>query len=127
MLALRHYGSIAGVLAGIALSTNLAHALTVRDYVNLRDGSDVDKFKTTKVYISGLGAGYAWANSARLAEKLPPLFCLPDSFKGMIDFSPLIDDEIGQPYVQRDDPIELLLLSSLQRTYPCPAGPVHAP
>jgi hypothetical protein len=97
-------------------------ALTVRDYVNQRDSANVDGFKLTRAYITGVGIGYIWSNTERAAEKLPPLFCLPPSFMNALDFVPLVDDEIGQTYVQRGDAIELLLLKSLRRLYPCPGA-----
>ena len=109
-----------GILALAALfGAPPCAAMTVRDYVNQRDSVNVDSFKLTRAYISGVGIGYIWSNTERAAEKLPPLFCLPPSFMNALDFVPLIDDEIGQTYVQRGDAIELLLLKSLRRLYPC--------
>jgi hypothetical protein len=108
------------VVALVALISPLAcFALTVRDYTNLRDSANIDGFKMTRAYISGVGIGYIWSNTERAAEKLPPLFCLTPGFTATLDFVSLIDDEIGQTYVQRDDAIELLLLKALRRVYPC--------
>ena len=109
-----------GILALAALLGPLpSAAMTVRDYVNQRDSANVDGFKLTRAYITGVGIGYIWSNTERAAEKLPPLFCLAASFMNALDFVPLIDDEIGQTYVQRGDAIELLLLKSLRRHFPC--------
>jgi hypothetical protein len=97
-----------------------ASAMTVRDYVKQRDSANIDGAKITRAYISGVAVGFIWANAARQSEKLPPLFCLPEKYSGGIDFAPMLDDEIGQEYVERDDAIELLILKGLRRTMPCP-------
>ncbi len=109
-----------GVLALAALLSPLSSAaMTVRDYIDLRDSANVEGFKLTRAYISGVGIGYIWSNTERAAEKLPPLFCLAQSFTNTLDFVSLIDDEIGQTYVQRGDAIELLLLKAMRRVFPC--------
>jgi hypothetical protein len=108
-----------GLLLGLLAEAPVGLAMTVRDYEKQRDSADLQGFKITKAYISGVAVGFIWANVARQSEKLPPLFCLPQNYSGGIDFTPLLDDEIGQNYVERDDAIELLILKGLRRTMPC--------
>ncbi len=109
-------------LAGLAmvLLAAPANAITVRDYTNIRDGADVSRFRDLKIYVSGLAAGYAWTNTALVAEKLDPLFCMPPNVPISIDWTPLIDGEIGKPETTRDEFIEVLLLRALRSNYPCP-------
>lgn len=96
-----------------------ADALTVREYTNIRDSADLARYRDLKIYISGLAAGYAWTNTALIAEKVDPLFCLPPNMPISVDWTPLIDNEIGKPETRRDDFIELLLLSALRNKFPC--------
>ena len=103
----------------VGLSSAPASAMTVRDYLKQRDSADIAGAKITRAYISGVAVGFIWANAARMSEQLPPLFCLPQKYSGGTDFAPLLDDEIGQEYVERDDAIELLILKGLRRTMPC--------
>lgn len=105
---------------GAALFARPAQALTVREYTNIRDSADVSHFRDLKIYLSGLAAGYAWSNTALIAEKHEPLFCLPPDMPVSVDWTPLIDDEIGKPETMRGDFIEVLLLSALRSRFPCP-------
>jgi hypothetical protein len=110
-----------------ALPLPAAQAMTVREYETQRDSADLEAYKTTKIYLNGVGVGYAWANSERVAEKLQPLFCLPQDFQRRSNFVALLEDEIGQRYVTRDDAVELLLLGALRRVYPCPRAKPFVP
>ncbi len=96
-----------------------ACAMSVEEYVRQRDSANVATFRQTKIYLTGVGAGYIWANEALTQSKLHPLYCQPPPIKADTDFSKIVDDEIGQPYVTTDYPIELLLLAGLKRLYPC--------
>jgi len=96
-----------------------AFAMSVGDYVRQRDSDNVATFRQTKIYLTGVGAGYIWANDVLSQNKAHLLYCQPPPIKADIDFSKIVDDEIGQPYVTNDYPIELLLLAGLKRLYPC--------
>ena len=110
-----------------AFVTSGAGAMSVREYEAQRDSADLNGVKITRVYLNGVGVGYAWANSERAAEKLQPLFCLSKDFIAHQDFVALLEDEIGQRYVSRDDAIELLLLGALRRRFPCPGAKPFVP
>jgi hypothetical protein len=97
-----------------------AQALSVQDYVRQRDSADTAQFHQSSIYITGVAAGYIWANSQLIQSKMRPLFCQEQPIRLNLDFNKIIDDEIGQPYVAPDFPVELLLLTGLARKYPCP-------
>jgi hypothetical protein len=110
-------------LLAVTLHLTEADAITVRDYATIRDSADIPRYRDLKIYISGLAAGYAWTNTALIAEKVDPLFCLPPNMPISVDWTPLIDNEIGKPETTRDDFIEVLLLSALRSKFPCPKVP----
>jgi hypothetical protein len=113
------------LILAVVLHLSEADAITVRDYTNIRDSADISRFRDLRIYVSGLAAGYAWTNTALIAEKVDPLFCLPPNMPISVDWTPLIDTEIGKPETTRDDFIEVLLLSALRNKYPCVTVP-HA-
>lgn len=104
----------------LCLAATGAQALSVQDYVRQRDSSDLTLFRQTAIYIAGVAAGYIWANSQIAQSKGRPLYCQPQPIRTDLDYREIIDDEIGQPYVMKDYPIELLLLAGLARKFPCP-------
>jgi len=103
----------------LSLCCSSAWALSVTDYVRQRDGSDVAAFRRLSDYITGVGAGYIWANSRLTEMHAHLLYCQPQPIHIDADLPHIIDEEIGQPYVLPDYPIELMLLAGLARRYPC--------
>lgn len=113
-----HAAALSAVLVA-ALNVPSARAVTVSVYETQRDNPDQSEFRTMKIYLTGVVAGFIWGNSELAGAKKPVLFCQPPPPKVNEDTVRLIDDEIGQPYVTRDLPVELLLLNALVRKYPC--------
>ena len=82
------------------------------------------EYSQVRFYVTGLGNGLFWANTALQAREQPPLFCLPPklSLDGPMIKS-LLDQEIanpasGNPYPD-DKPIEIIMLKSLMARFPC--------
>jgi hypothetical protein len=83
-----------------------------------------DSIETIENYVDGVGNGLLWANSALQAENKEPLFCIPDLTLNEENYLALLDRQIkdGMPTKaawRDDDPIEIILLRALQRTFPC--------
>lgn len=112
-------------LAGLLLcfAVQQADALSIGEYSRQRDSSNTAGFKLTRIYLTGVVAGYIWANSTNAAKKVPLLFCQPPPLTVEFDIPKLLDEEIGQINVTDDYPAELVLLQALVRAYPCDSAP----
>jgi len=111
----------------IALSTAIwgaspaSAAYTIKDYEQFKD---VDLFK---MYLTGVGQGFAWANAYLYDAKQLQLFCQPELLSlGVDNYKRIIDDELARrrkEYMKmaggKGAPIEFILLSGLKRTFPC--------
>ena len=92
--------------------------IMVKDFDQLKD---VQWFK---VYMRGVGTGYAHANSELRVNKQKQLYCQPGNLALTVDnYLRILDDEIQErrkegQYIE-DIPVELLLLKGLQKTFPC--------
>lgn len=74
----------------------------------------------TVAYVSGIGAAYAWANSELERERQPLLFCQPRTLALTSEILvQLLDKEIQNPLYKPEYPIEMAVLFSLKRNYPC--------
>jgi hypothetical protein len=83
-----------------------------------------DSLESMENYINGVGNGFLWANSALQAVNKEPLFCNPELTLNEDNYLALLDRQIrdGTPTKTKwhdDDPIEIILLRALQRTFPC--------
>jgi hypothetical protein len=111
-------------LSAIALLLLLSapvFALPLKQYQAARKE---DSMESIVNYINGIGNGYLWANSALAAESKEPLFCNPELTLNEDNYLALLDRQIkdGTPTKTKwrdDDPIEIILLRALQRTFPC--------
>ncbi|MGB6210176.1 hypothetical protein [Pseudomonas mandelii] len=97
--------------------------MTVETY-NALNKSDPGQLLT---YLSGIGNGYGWSN-AYLTEwrKTPAMFCEPDKLAlNGENFKDILEAEIKRSYHpeteedKTNNPIELLLLMGLIKTFPC--------
>ncbi len=83
-----------------------------------------DSLESMENYINGVGNGFLWANSALQAANKEPLFCNPELTLNEDNYLALLDRQIkdGTPTKTKwhdDDPIEIILLRAMQRTFPC--------
>ena len=112
------------LLSGFALMLLLAapaFSLPLKQYQVARKE---DSLETVESYINGVGNGFLWANSALQAANKEPLFCNPELTLNEDNYMALLDRQIkdGTPTKTKwrdDDPIEIILLRALQRTFPC--------
>ena len=107
--------------ASLLLTAIPAFSLPLKAYKVARKA---DSIETIENYIDGVGNGLLWANSALQAENKEPLFCSPDLALNEDNYLALLDRQIkdGMPTKaawRDDDPIEIILLRALQRTFPC--------
>ena len=117
---------VAVTLMLFVIGTILWAETTVKEYRLEREPSH--KWNAfNQVYIQGLGDGFIVANIASRTDGKGPLFCPPRNLSlNLENYKSILDDEIEQQSkVQTADvleqaPISVLLLSGLQRTFPCP-------
>jgi hypothetical protein len=91
------------------------------DYRMLRKAKD----RELTVYLSGLLAGFEWANARLTVEKKPLLYCQPGGFVfNAENAASMIDIEIAGPgYKDRPNvPVGLVLLTALAEQFPCRRG-----
>jgi hypothetical protein len=112
---------LAGLL--LLLVVQGAYPLSIGEYERQRDSANTAGFKYTRTYLTGVAAGYIWANASNSAKKVPPLFCQPPPVNAEIDIPKLLDEEIGQINVTDDYPAEAILLQALIRAFPCDSQP----
>ncbi len=98
--------------------------VTVRAYEQGKTDSSVAE--SLRLYIAGVAEGFRVADvQCRRTRDSRPLFCLPKRYTfGSVDYSTLVDSEIGRRRDAgernlEDRYIEQLLLDALQRRYPC--------
>lgn len=108
-------------LAALALvCSGAASAITIKEYQGSKNGGR-DIRELTVAYLSGMGAAYSWANSELEHDKQPLLFCQPRTLALRPDvLAQLLDKEIQNPLYKPDHPLEMALLFSLKRAFPCP-------
>jgi hypothetical protein len=74
-------------------------------------------------YLNGVGNGYVWANAELQARNSPLLFCQSDMELTQGNFVTLFLVEVERPSSgkawDKDAPIELVLLTALEQTFPC--------
>src|ERR1700726_1900226 len=107
--------------ASLLLMATPAFSLPLKAY---KVGRKADSIETLQNYIDGVGNGLLWANSVLKAENKEPLFCNPDLALNEDNYLALLDRQIkdGTPAKtawRDDDPIEIILLRAMQRTFPC--------
>jgi hypothetical protein len=98
-----------------------AFSMPLKAYKVARKADSIESIET---YIDGVGNGFLFASSALQAESKEPLFCIPDLALNEDNYLALLDRQIkeGMPTKaawRDDDPIEIILLRALQRTFPC--------
>jgi hypothetical protein len=108
-------------LASLLLIAAPAFSLPLKAYKVARKADSIESLQN---YISGVGNGLLWANSALQVDNKEPLFCNPDLALNEDNYLALLDRQIkdGMPTKsgwRDDDPIEIILLRALQRTFPC--------
>ena len=108
------------VLTSICLLCSSASAeLTIEKYRESKSSSR-DIRGMTIAYVAGVGAAYAWANSELERERQPLLFCQPRTLALTSDILvTLLDREIQNGLYKPEFPVEMAVLFSLKRNYPC--------
>jgi hypothetical protein len=105
----------------LPLIASPAFSLPLKAYKVARKADSIESIEN---YIDGVGNGFLWANSALQADNKEPLFCTPDLTLNEDNYLALLDRQIkdGMPTKaswKDEDPIEIILLRALQRTFPC--------
>ena len=105
----------------LLLIASPAFSLPLKAYKAARRADSIESIAN---YIDGVANGLLWANSALQAENKEPLFCIPDLTLNQDNYLALLDRQIkdGTPTKaawRDEDPIEIILLRALQRTFPC--------
>ncbi|MFP6782796.1 MAG: hypothetical protein VCB24_00640 [Pseudomonas sp.] len=109
----------------ILLLSSTAQAMTIENFNrNLQNNPEENKY-----YIIGLGTGYTWMNTYYKTQGITDtqIFCPPPKIALNADnYIALIQEQIKElnTYKTVDEvnayPVEMLLLLSLQRSFPCP-------
>lgn len=92
----------------------IAHALNVETY------KKYSHLELGKIYVSGLGGGFEWANAALESNNQKPLFCVPNKLALTQDnYLNILEDAIKETKNSNDMLIEPMLLIQLKKTFPC--------
>ena len=82
--------------------------------------------KIIGIYVTGLGTGSSWANTAMKRETGKRLYCPPENLSiGPDNYSRILDDEIKRSEERlgfqkiQETPIGAILLRGLTITFPC--------
>jgi hypothetical protein len=107
--------------ATLVLVASPAFSMPLKAYKVARKADSIESIET---YIDGVGNGFLFANTALQADNKEPLFCIPDLTLNEENYLALLDRQIkdGMPTKaawRDEDPIEIILLRALQRTFPC--------
>jgi hypothetical protein len=119
---LRHETGLLCLIAllTIVLSTTPAAAETsAREFLQMYASDDN---QAAKIYLRGLHQGVSWSNTVLNYQKLPKLYCAPDTIT-------LTDDQVQdviRRLVEKEPlngtyPIAMVMLKALQRAFPCPS------
>lgn len=90
--------------------------------IPLKNYEKIKKLPDFKTYINGIGAGYEYMNLYLVANKMPPIFCVPDNLTLKEDnYVDILEKAIEQNHEQTSPnvKIELILLQGLIKTFPC--------
>jgi len=93
--------------------------------VNLEEYEAVKGTDSFKLYISGVGAGYYWANiHLAIDRKLSPIYCQPGKVGlNANNYLQILDNYLSQPETKAStsptSPLGLILLFALRDTFPC--------
>jgi len=102
--------------------------ITVKEYQRAIHSSDRTRADAMKLYVMGVGAGIAWANTA--AEKNnAPLYCQPPHFSmNGGNYIDILDKTIKMLESKttakelNEYSVGLLVLTGLQQSFPCQAA-----
>jgi len=92
--------------------------------VHTKDYEAVKNTKDFRIYITGIGEGYGWANTELESRKQKPLYCQPNKFA----FTPenyfqILDEKMKEKkridWSKVDTTVELVLLINLMENFPC--------
>ena len=91
------------------------------------EAATLSEFKedaTFKAYLYGVGQGWLWANARLASKNQPQLFCVPptlglnfDNYLGILEAK--IKNSRIQGKLNDKTPVEVLLLSALEESFPC--------
>jgi len=99
-------------------ATSFAQTITLSSFQSTKDHPVVVS------YISGVGAGYVYANALLMSEGNPLIFCQPMGL-ALIgkNYIQLIESEAKRPSVAKPYPgdtvVEVVLLNALRANFPC--------
>lgn len=112
---------------------NSANALTVKQYEDTIKIKDKETQTMIKMYISGLGQGYYWANLLSKRDLKDALFCPPEEMAlNFENYKNILEEEIKKTRKMilssgkkegfkslEETPIGMILLFGLKDTFPC--------
>jgi hypothetical protein len=115
------------ILTFILSTALLSESLTLKEYRELRKKTDESSRLFVATYISGIGEGISWVNSAMKNEYSIQFYCRPEdllltyeNYLEMLD-SAIKREELQQLIKEHQDKaiLGLLLLKELQHIFPC--------
>jgi hypothetical protein len=96
-----------------------ADALSVKEYRTYKRAGG-HRWQEIKLYIDGVGEGFSWASVQLATLRRSPFFCPPENLLLRTDnYMDAIESDLAADVWQGDEPIELVLLQGLQKTFPC--------
>lgn len=91
-----------------------AGGLTLKNYVWFKNNLG-DSFK---LYLTGLGDAYAFANNFNEHRKQAVLFCPNLALNGH-NYAAIMEDEVRRTSMPPETPLSMIMLGGLIKTFPC--------
>jgi hypothetical protein len=102
----------------LLFSSSFCSAQITADIYGGAKGTPAEKIH--KVYISGAGAAFDWANVKMQVAGQKPLYCPPQELAlNAENYISILDREISKYPASKQTPIELILIDGLIGTFPC--------
>lgn len=102
----------------LAIFSGHACAISLGDYRSGAENEDINDF--SGVYITGVGAGYYWANAMLTASKQRPVYCQPDNIPlNGFNYEEMVKRESARGKYTDSTPVAVILLRGLMTAFPC--------
>lgn len=123
MREITHRGMAVAAIIFTAMSP--VTAMTVKQYREWKGKKETQPLAA--LYVNAVGETYSWANVDLDRSKQPKLFCAPaklamtaQNYENMLEDGIKFAPQRATAQELSDLPIELILLHTLEETFPCP-------
>jgi hypothetical protein len=111
--------ALLAMLAVTGLSAPANADVRLDDYRTIKAAGG-ERWASMKLYITGVGRGYQYANVELWRRHKSPLFCQPEEFAVLPEnFVEILDKALAKRTLKDDQLIEYALLAGLMEAFPC--------